>query len=230
MDKKQIEEMTQIMADCKQSCDDCFAEYEKFIWKGKIKDRAKHCFLYRYAKNLINNNYRKINENEVVISKEEKQKLLKEMYEQGRFDALADLEKDGEVVISKSEYDKLTLLAEECIEWRGKNCNAESLKQEDSVVLSSKEWKQIKNSLYYSKEAREKKLDKARKETAEKILQELYSKTEARRKHCIEREQFYKEKGKQALANYWSIKECELSIVKNNVIASAKQYGVEIKE
>lgn len=48
----------------------------------------------------------KITENEVVISKEEKQKLLKEMYEQGKFDAIADLEKEGKVVIRKEEYKK----------------------------------------------------------------------------------------------------------------------------
>ena len=50
----------------------------------------------------------KITENEVVISKEEKQKLLKEMYEQGKFDALADLDKEGKVVIGKEEYEKIT--------------------------------------------------------------------------------------------------------------------------
>ena len=43
----------------------------------------------------------------------------------------------------------------------------------NSVVLSSEEWKQIKNSLYYSKEELDKKLAKARKETAEEILKEI---------------------------------------------------------
>lgn len=43
----------------------------------------------------------------------------------------------------------------------------------DSVVISMEEWKQIKNSLYYSKEALEKKLAKASKETAEKIFAEI---------------------------------------------------------
>ena len=43
----------------------------------------------------------------VVISKEETQKLFKEMYEQGKFDAIADLEKKGKVVISKEEYEIL---------------------------------------------------------------------------------------------------------------------------
>lgn len=43
---------------------------------------------------------------------------------------------------------------------------------EDSVVISREEWKQIKNSLYYSKEELENKLQKERKETVEKILNE----------------------------------------------------------
>ncbi len=93
--------------------------------------------LYPYlAQDLNNKGYRKINENEIVISKEEfwklsnkfskkeldeivefhkskarkeeKQKLLKEMYEQSKFDAIADLEKEGKVVISKEEYEKIT--------------------------------------------------------------------------------------------------------------------------
>ena len=39
----------------------------------------------------------------------------------------------------------------------------------DSVVLSKEEWKQIKNSLYYSKEELERKLQKESKETAKEI-------------------------------------------------------------
>lgn len=45
---------------------------------------------------------------------------------------------------------------------------------ENEVVISKEEWKRIKSSLYYSKEELEKKLDKARNETAEKILKGLY--------------------------------------------------------
>lgn len=44
---------------------------------------------------------------------------------------------------------------------------------EDSVVISREEWKQIKNSLYYSKEELEKKLQRERKEMTEKILNEV---------------------------------------------------------
>ena len=34
---------------------------------------------------------------------EDRRKLLHEMYEQGRFDAIADLEKEGKVVVSKDK-------------------------------------------------------------------------------------------------------------------------------
>ena len=45
---------------------------------------------------------------------------------------------------------------------------------EDSVVLSREEWKQIKNSLYYSKEELEKKLQRERKETAKESYSKMY--------------------------------------------------------
>ena len=41
----------------------------------------------------------------------DKQELLHEMYEQGRFDALADLDKEGKVVLTKEDYDRLCHLA-----------------------------------------------------------------------------------------------------------------------
>ena len=72
----------------------------------------------KIAKWLYDNGCRIINEDEVVISKEEKQKLLKEMYEQGKFDAIADLEKDGKVVISKKEYKRLKKQLKEMEEQR----------------------------------------------------------------------------------------------------------------
>lgn len=56
------------------------------------------------AEKLIDLNYQKVSEDSIVLTKAEKQKLLHEMYEQGRFDALADLEKEGKVVMSKEEY------------------------------------------------------------------------------------------------------------------------------
>lgn len=44
---------------------------------------------------------------------------------------------------------------------------------EGSVVMSEKEWQQIKNSLYYSKEELEKKLERARQETAREFAEKL---------------------------------------------------------
>lgn len=69
MDNKIIEEMAVICEDCKKSCDECFPEYEKVIWKHKIKieDRAKHCQALLYAQRLYNAGYRKLPENAVVI-------------------------------------------------------------------------------------------------------------------------------------------------------------------
>lgn len=80
----------------------------------------------KIAEMLVSYGYRKIQEGAVVLTGTEKQKLLHGMYEQGKFDALADLEKDGKVVVSKAEYDSKCLLAKECIEWRWKygNMNA----------------------------------------------------------------------------------------------------------
>ena len=69
MDNKIIEELAVICEDCKKSCDECFSEYEKTIWKHKIKieDRAKHCQAILHAQRLYNAGYRKLPQNAVVI-------------------------------------------------------------------------------------------------------------------------------------------------------------------
>ena len=69
MDNKIIEELAVICGDCENSCDECFSEYEKTIWKHKIKieDRAKHCQAILHAQRLYNAGYRKLPENAVVI-------------------------------------------------------------------------------------------------------------------------------------------------------------------
>ena len=96
--EKQIEEMAKNSDGCEfldRPCEKCWCrEYNE-------------CSAYTYAKHFYEQGYRKINDNEIVMSKEEKQKLLKEMYEQGKFDAIADLEKEGKVVIGKEEFERL---------------------------------------------------------------------------------------------------------------------------
>ena len=81
----------------------------------------------------------------------EKQKLLKEMYEQGRFDAIADLEKEGKVVINKEEYENLKKELKEMEEQRDEQAYiTEDLIQEKHL------W-----------------TEQARKETAEKFARKV---------------------------------------------------------
>lgn len=85
----------------------CWFQNGKCIANPGIDDVCDMSCEYGQAcEKLTSEGYRKIPEGSVVLSKEEKQKLLKEMYEQGKFDALADLEKDGKVVLSKEKYEK----------------------------------------------------------------------------------------------------------------------------
>ena len=86
---------------------------------SKILDLYSGCSSYNKAYNIANalylQGYRKLTEDSVVLSKFEKEKLLHEMYEQGKFDALADLEKEGKVVLSREEYELLV----ECSSYEG---------------------------------------------------------------------------------------------------------------
>lgn len=101
----QIEEMA------KHGCyDGCASGLRKFCdeYDGKP---CKN--MVRIANGLYEQGYRKISQGSVVLTKVEKQKLLKEMYEQGRFDAIADLDKEGKVVLTreeKEEYESLIKL------------------------------------------------------------------------------------------------------------------------
>ena len=85
MDKKnQIEEMARdfgnptycCFADTK-SCKECILEGD--------------CIPRKYAEAAYNAGYCKIPEGSVVLTKEEKQKLLHEMYEQGKFDGVVKI-------------------------------------------------------------------------------------------------------------------------------------------
>lgn len=63
------------------------------------------------AKVLYLLGYRLIPDGAVVLTKEKKKKLFHEMYEQGKFDAIAELEMDGKVVLTKEEYKKLKTIS-----------------------------------------------------------------------------------------------------------------------
>lgn len=162
------------------------------------------------ANYLIDNlGYRKINDNEIVISKKDKQKLLHEMYEQGRFDALADLDKSGKVVISKKELNKKYVSVEmyelakafhdeKCAEFEKLCYNYYKLRSkinDNNEKIAS----DIANLIA-----------KERKETAEKILKSLMDK-------YIKREDF-NDNGYGA----------DESITMNDLLDLAEQFGVEI--
>lgn len=76
MDKeKQIEEMATIM--CGNDCEECARESAEF-YRQTIEDaRNNSCLLKNCAKELYNKGYRKINDNEIVISKEMLEKVIK---------------------------------------------------------------------------------------------------------------------------------------------------------
>ena len=109
----------------------------------------------------------------------------------------------------------------------------------DTVVLSRQEWKQIKNSLYYNKEALEKKLDQASKETAEKFMvlrgyvtKQFHRYHEARDIAESEYKKCKEEMGKAILNNDWHRCDAIMFILED--IATkfdelAKQFGCEIK-
>lgn len=70
---------------------------------------------------------------------------------------------ENEVVIEKTEYDKLRLLADECLDWRRKCCNVAELPKENAVVLAREEFSEkIENTWLNCQEF-------TRKETAEKF-------------------------------------------------------------
>lgn len=106
--RKQIGDLTKIMLDYGRSmCDinSAIAD-QQFVEQFVIVFRG-------YAERIFDAGYRRISKNEVVMTKDEKIRLLKEMYEQGRFDAIADLDKEGKVVISKKKYDNFKLEIQE---------------------------------------------------------------------------------------------------------------------
>lgn len=68
-----------------------------------------------FATYLYDHGCRQIEDNSIVMTKSEKEKLLHEIYEQGRFDALADLEKEGKVVLSIEELEDMVNAKMKCI-------------------------------------------------------------------------------------------------------------------
>ena len=137
------------------------------IYIGAVveKLRMDGCELWEIdgiVENILN--YITVPEDSVVLTKSEKEKLLKEMYEQGKFDATADLEKNGKVVLTKEELSK-------------RDYEFRQIGYDECLRDNPKKDKYIK-TLERKIDQLNAKLDQARKETAEKILNELYHREE----------------------------------------------------
>lgn len=91
-----IEEMAHELRGCnsKDKCGSCNCIYN-------------YCDEYYDAEIAITEGYRKLSKDSIVLTKAEKEKLLHEMYEQGRFDAIADLDKEDKVVLSIEELNEM---------------------------------------------------------------------------------------------------------------------------
>lgn len=69
-DREEIEQMARCMANCENTCDECFEQLES-VTKKKIKDREQHCHVYMFAKRAVEQRYRKILEDCIVLTKEQ---------------------------------------------------------------------------------------------------------------------------------------------------------------
>lgn len=73
---KQIEEMAKCMANCENTCDECFEQLES-VMTMKIKDREQHCQAYMFAKRAVEQGYQKVDKDkQVVLTREEYEILL----------------------------------------------------------------------------------------------------------------------------------------------------------
>lgn len=99
--------------------DMCFYKDCKVGAEGRCHEL--NCEITWDAERLVDLNYQKVDKDSVVLTKTEKEKLLHEMYEQGRFDALADLDKNGKVVLSHDEFCSMIKTDKEATEY-GQQC------------------------------------------------------------------------------------------------------------
>ena len=96
--EKQVEEIVKVLLDCGrqfENIDTATADHNYVSYFYPI--------FKTYAEALVKNNVIQIHEDSVVLTKAEKQKLLHEMYEQGKFDAIAYLDKEDRLVLSREE-------------------------------------------------------------------------------------------------------------------------------
>ena len=93
--QKQVEEMTRELSNIQT-----YAYMEIYPCRQKQPNEI-------VAEHLVRKGWIKPDESAVVMTREEKVSLLHEMYEQGRFDAMADLNINGKIVLTEEEYENL---------------------------------------------------------------------------------------------------------------------------
>ena len=74
MGNTEIEEMARCMANCGNTCDECFEQIERLLGI-KIKNRTDHCQAYCYAEKLFEQGYRKIPEGSLVVTNNNAEEL-----------------------------------------------------------------------------------------------------------------------------------------------------------
>ena len=107
-----MKDKAMLMMDMPNTCRDCPFLDDNGDYPMCIATHEIRGYNFRISELKMNKcPLKELPKDSVVLTKAEKQKLLHEMYEQGRFDALADIEKEGKVVLAKEEYKKLCHLA-----------------------------------------------------------------------------------------------------------------------
>ncbi|MBQ2894962.1 MAG: hypothetical protein IJE92_05535 [Clostridia bacterium] len=107
-DKQQIEEMKKILLNSKAvtfepNVQKTYGQYryDKFF----VSNNDGHLTIDygKFAEALYNVRYRKVPKNAVVLTKREKQKLLHEMHEQGKFDVIAECAEGKTIMLSSTQ-------------------------------------------------------------------------------------------------------------------------------
>lgn len=68
--QKQIEKLASLMADCNTTCDKCFEKLES-VMTLPIQKRENYCQVYAHAQRAVEQGYRKLPKDSVVLTKEE---------------------------------------------------------------------------------------------------------------------------------------------------------------
>lgn len=109
-DKKRIEELASLMADCSTTCDECFEKFER-VMTLPIQKRKNYCQVYAYAQKAVEQGYRKIPKDSVVLSKEECEKLTEEINFWHKINETALIltkeECDHKVILDEDHYERL---------------------------------------------------------------------------------------------------------------------------